>query len=252
MLDLIQFGSPKLSELMSPDCYQTLLSGGRCISYPKGTIVHQRGDDKPGLSIVDSGRVEVGNTGSDGSFLVTSIMGPGQCFGEFTVFAGLPRTHTITAAVDSRIHQIPAPKVNQLLDREPAVSRAFLTLSLLRTHGLLEFSDDFRRLPKIVHLAKFIWSIAEASTETRGNARGNVQGNECIAYFRQQDLAYTFGLSRVSVSKSLNKLQNEGLIELGYGCVRFPNPDKLKRWLAEHQAIEPLTSNWRGSTATTD
>lgn len=232
MLDLIQFGSPKLSELMSSDSYQELLSGGRCIAYRKGAVVHQRGDDKPGLSIVDTGRVEVGNTGSDGSFLVTSIMGPSQCFGEFTVFAGLPRTHTITAAVDSRIHQIPAKRVNQLIDREPSVSRAFLTLSLLRTHGLLEFSDDFRRLPKIVHLAKFIWSIAEASDEDN------------IAHFRQQDLAFTFGLSRVSVSKSLNKLQNEGLIEIGYGCVRFPDPDKLKRWLAEHQAVEPLTANW--------
>ncbi len=236
MLDLIQFGSPGLAELMPAASYQKLLSGGRCIAYPKGSVVHQRGDNKPGLAIVETGTVEVGNTGSDGSFLVTSIMGPGQCFGEFTLFAGLPRTHTITAASDSRIHQIPAKHINRLIEEEPSVSRAFLTLSLLRTHGLLEFFDDFRRLPKAVHLAKFIWSIAEAS------------GNQTVAHFRQQDLAFTFGLSRVSISKSLNKLQCDGLIELGYGCVRFPDPEKLQQWLAEHQAIEPLKPNWQRSS----
>ena len=234
MLDLIQFGSPKLSDLMPAASYQKLLQGGRLLHYKKGAVVHQRGDNKPGLSVVENGTVEVGNTGADGSFLVTSIMGPGQCFGEFTLFAGLPRTHTITAAEASQIHQIPANKVNALLADEPAIAKAFLTLSLLRTHGLLEFFDDFRRLPKAVHIAKFLWSMAETS------------GNRNIVYCRQQDLAFTFGLSRVSIGKSLKKLQDDGLIELGYGCIHFPDPEKLESWLSGYQEIEPLTANWQG------
>ena len=33
---------------------------------------------------------------------------------------------------------------------------------------------------------------------------------------RQIDIAYTLGLSRVSVSKALNKLQKQGKLSLGY------------------------------------
>ena len=71
-------------------------------------------------------------------------------------------------------------------------------------------------------------------------------GKRNVVYCRQQDLAFTFGLSRVSIGKSLKKLQDDGLIELGYGCIHFPDPAKLEHWLSKYQEIEPLTANWQG------
>lgn len=228
MQDLLQFGSPRLTDLLSPELNAELNGLATRVRYRDGELIHERGDDKPGISIVHSGTVRVGNVGSDGSFLTTSIFGPGQCFGEFTVFAGLPRTHNVTAIGDCSIDQIPGPRFKRLFDARPELAKALLTVWLIRSHGLLEFYDDYRRLPLPVHMAKFLLSLSAAARDPDE------------IHCRQEDLAFTFGLSRVSVGKALKQLEKEKLIALGYGKIRLPDRARLARWVAARNVILPL------------
>ncbi|MEM9624399.1 MAG: cyclic nucleotide-binding domain-containing protein, partial [Pseudomonadota bacterium] len=156
MRDILEAHSPLLQDLLPSRLLRQLQQIARTISYRDGQIIHSRGDAKPGLSMVRQGLVQVGNFGSDGSYITTSTLGPGQCFGEFTLFAGLPRTHSITARGDCEVDQIPGPAFMRLFNREPELARAMLTISLIRTHGLLEFLDDLRRLPLLVRVAKVL------------------------------------------------------------------------------------------------
>jgi CRP/FNR family transcriptional regulator, cyclic AMP receptor protein len=233
-MDLLQHGSPSLIDLLPQALWAKLVEIGRYEDYADGQRVHARGDDKPGISVVVHGRVVAGVQGADGTFLTTSVMGEGQCFGEFTLFAGLPRTHDISAVGETRILQIKGKPFMALFDAEPLLARSLLTVSLYRTHGLLEFLDDLRRLPLPVHLGKFLLSMAEFAQQ-----KNEIRCNH-------ESLAFTFGVSRVSIGKALKKLDALGLIVLGYGKVGVPDESRLREWVDVHCPVAALRASVLG------
>ena len=89
-----------------------------------------------------------------------------------------------------------------------------------RLYSVLDFLDDVRRLPLKVRAAKLISGMARTSKRP-----GMIEGN-------QSDLAFTLGVSRVSIGKALAALQQEGILALGYGYVFVPDLARLERWIA--------------------
>lgn len=187
-------------------------------------MIHSRGDAAPGLSIVRAGAVKVGNVGQDGSYLTTSVLGVGQCFGEFTLLAGLPRTHDATAVGATVVDQVPGKSFMRLYEAEVELSRALLTIALRRTHGLLEFVDDMRRLALPVRIAKFLLHNSTAA--------------EFVV--RQEEIAFTFGVSRVSMGKVLKELELEGLIKRGYGRIQILDRSLLANWVTDRLVVTPV------------
>ena len=198
------------------------------IHYVDGQLIHCRGDDKPGLSIVKSGAVNVGISGSDGTFVLTTILGPGECFGEFTLFTELPRTHDIFASGESHIYQIPANAFLRVFNSDTRYAMALLKTNLLRNHQMLELFDSFQRLPLLARTAKMLLSMAHSS--------GQEHGIRC----RQSDLAVTLGTTRVSLGKALKTLEKEGVISLGYGKITFPSTTALEDWVRQRCDTTPL------------
>ena len=217
--------APLLDDLLPKTISEQIKSSAKRTSYNHGQLVQTRGDTHSGLCIVRSGAVRVGNQGKDGAYLTTSILTPGQCYGEFTVLAGLPRTHEMIAIGTTQIDAVSKRNFLSLYEREPVLADALLKINLIRNHSLLEFMDDMRRLPLSVHVAKFIYRAAAGRTSIN---------------IRQEDLAFTFGVSRVSMGKVLKRLSNLGLIKLGYGKIEIGQQADYKNWLSEHSLIEPL------------
>ena len=123
MLDLLAQNTPSFMDRLSEEVRERVARAGAIVHYQDGQLIHNRGDEKPGISIVVSGAVQVGVYGADGTFVMTSNLGPGQTFGEFTLFADLPRTHDITAAGDTYINQISARAFERLYESTPEISR---------------------------------------------------------------------------------------------------------------------------------
>lgn len=219
--DPFVINAPAFLDLLPKSLAAKLSKTATLIKYNDGQMIHSRGDAKPGISIVKSGMAYVGAYGRDGSFVMTSILGPGQTFGEFTLFAGLPRTHDVTSVGETEVYQISAASFRQLYNNEPDISRALLSCSLVRTHLLLEMMDAIRRLPLTERTAKILLIMMQTA--------GKNLTFEC----RQSDLAFALGISRMSMSKALQKLSRLGLIELGYGEIRISDPEKLAIWVRE-------------------
>ncbi len=222
MLDLLAKNTPSFMDRLSPPLRQQISDAGTLVRYQDGQLIHSRGDMKPGISIVASGMVQVGIYGEDGTFVMTSHLNSGQTFGEFTLFAGLPRTHDVTAAGDTQINQIPAQAFFRLYDTEPEISRALLTTALIRTHRLLEMMDAMRRLPMRERTAKVLFTLMQTA--------GGDDAFEC----RQSDLAFALGVSRTTLNGALRQLVDIGLIETGYGQIRLPDVDRMSRWVTDH------------------
>lgn len=200
---------------------EKLLSAANLIKYDNGQLINSRDEEKPGLSIVAHGAAHVSIYGENGGFLLTAILGPGEIFGEFTIFAELPRTHDIYAAKDTQIYQLSAPVFMRFYEQEPVISRAMLKTILVRSFLLHEILDALRRLPIKQRTAKVLMTMLQVSEEPN-----RIQ---C----RQSELANTLGVSRVSVGKALKHLQAEGLLELHYREISIPDLDRLEQWLAQ-------------------
>ncbi len=230
MLDLVQLNAPAFMDLLPEEVAKKVRQESTVVKYTDGQFIQSRGDANPGISIVRSGAANAGIIGIDGSVSMTTLLGPGQSFGEFTIFAELPRTHDVSATGETEIYQMSATRFTRLYDREPELSRALLKTALIRSHILLEMLDAIRRLPIRERTAKILLSMSHTA--------GNPNLLEC----RQSELAYTLGVSRISLNRALKQLAELKLVELGYGEIKIPAPSKLADWVASNCNPAPLAS----------
>ena len=228
MADLHDFNSLPMMSLLPDRLAARLREVAVAARFGDGETIHSRGDVKPGLSIIASGAVRFAIPGADGSYVTTSVLGEGHCFGEATLFAHLPRTHDAIAVGETVIEQIAKPRFDRIFDEEPTLSRLMLEATTQRLYSVLDFMDDLRRLPLPVRAAKLIASMARSAK--------HADEVEC----NQTDLAFTLGVSRVSIGKTLSRLQDEGIIRLGYGRISVPDRGALETWIAAHAPIQPL------------
>jgi len=216
--------APGLDSTLPPDMFERLCASGTCMTYADGALVQARGDARPGLSIVREGAVQIGNPGLDGSFVITSILGPGHCFGEMTLFADLPRTHDAVARGATLIDHVSPAAYERFAEANPALTQAIMTMMARRLYVLLEFADDLRRLPLRVQLAKLLLATAGEDGVTATH----------------EELAARFGVSRVAIGTALRGLEKEGLAKRRYGKVETPDRAALRRWIEERTMLAPI------------
>lgn len=217
----------KLSDFLSANALETLYAAGHEQSFDDGEIIQQRGDKWRGISIVTTGEAIAANIGRDGSIVPSALIKLGDTFGEFTTFLDRPRSHTIFANGKTKIRHIKRNRFLSLVEAEPSIGQAMLTLTLERNYELVKNLDSNRRLSLPGRVARLL--IAEIDPAEK---QGTIM---C----RQEDLAFMIGVSRVAVGKALDKLASKSLIETGYGKIHVPDTDALKRFLDRQ---DPLSS----------
>jgi CRP-like cAMP-binding protein len=217
-----------LKDLLPPPLMARLLGEGQLRRYADGQIVQERGDDRAALSIVTRGEVVAGNLSLDGALLASALLRPGETFGEFSLFAGLPRTQTLWAQGDVEIAHVSAARFWPLFDTEPALARALMSLTVARNYEILEFVDAQRRLKLPARLVQLLLMAVEEGAPSAQIA--------C----RQEDLAMMLGLSRVAIGKALTQLAAQGLVVPGYGEITLPDVPRLRRWFAAQDQRQPL------------
>lgn len=224
MLDRLSSISQPFLDIIPKSYIQDIANAAISMRYSDGGLIHNRGDEKPGLSIVRSGMVRVGMIKTDGTFVITSLLGPGQSFGEFTLFAGLPRTHDIIAQGETEIWQLPGERFSRLCETRPELMEGLLKIALVRSHVLLEMIESMRSLPVLERVAKVLLILVTTA------------GRKSNFYTRQSDLAVTLGLSRTTLSKALSQLEAQGLVTRGYGQISLPDRDRLISWITARDA----------------
>lgn len=228
MANLLELGVPSLLETLPEDLKSAILAAAVEMSFVNGQRVHSRGDRTKGLSIIQSGAVKMGSVGLDGSYTQVSVLGPGQMFGEFTLFADMPRGFDAEAVGPTRISVINPARFDRLLEQHRGIRGFILGTLTRRLIAALEVADDMRRLPLEVRVAKTLASMADsraANTEIK---------------VKQSELAEFLGVSRMSINTALKMLDKQGLIRRCYGYLTLPDPNALSHWVAERSELQPL------------
>jgi len=193
------------------------------VKIAKGSILFKEGDDGEHVYIIIDGKLKLGTSSGDGRENLLSILGPGEMFGELSLFDPGPRTSTATAVTDAKLLSLSHEKVIPWLKQNPEVSLQLLTrLSqrLRRTNeavGDLVFSDVPGRVAKaLIDLGdRFGKTIPE----------GLLVNHDLT----QEELAQLVGASRETVNKALADFAGRGWLKLDGRSVLIADVDRLSK-----------------------
>ncbi len=120
----------------------------------RGDILFHEGDQGDRLYVIGEGKIKLGRTSSDGRENLLAILGPGEMFGELSLFDPGPRTATATAVAETQVVSMGHEQLKEFLATRPGVAStllAALARRLRRTNELLAdlvFTDVPGRVAK--------------------------------------------------------------------------------------------------------
>ena len=201
----------------------SLLANMVSVKIAKGTILFAEGDGGDQLYVIAEGKLKLGTSSGDGRENLLSILGPGEMFGELSLFDPGPRTSTATAVTDAKLLSLGQEKLLPWLAENPMVSLqllASLAQRLRRTNeavGDLVFSDVPGRV------AKALIDLGE---------RFGKQTDEGLFVHHdltQEELAQLVGASRETVNKALADFAGRNWLKLDGRAVLITDFERLSK-----------------------
>ena len=193
------------------------------VKIAKGSVLFAEGDEGDHLYVIVEGKLKLGTSSGDGRENLLSILGPGEMFGELSLFDPGPRTSTATAVTDAKLLSLGQEKLIPWLADNPQVALqllARLAQRLRRTNeavGDLVFSDVPGRV------AKALIDLGE---------RFGKQTDEGLFVHHdltQEELAQLVGASRETVNKALADFAGRGWLKLDGRAVLITDLDRLTK-----------------------
>jgi CRP-like cAMP-binding protein len=189
----------------------------------KGDVLFHEGDSEDRLYIVVSGKIKLGRTGSAGRENLLAVLGPGQMFGELSLFDPGPRSATVTAVTDTVFSSLSHEDLLRWLEGRPAVARGLLTQLAGRLRRANDVVADlvFSDVPGRV--AKALLDLADRFGRTADD------GVHVHHDLTQEELAQLVGASRETVNKALADFASRGWLRLEPRSVVIMDIERLSR-----------------------
>lgn len=106
-------------------------------SYPQGATVIEEGEVGDAFYLLLDGEVDVEASDFTETPREVAQLTPGQVFGEIAALTGEPRTATVVARTDLRVHRFASDEVFKVLDDYPDVLDALKRLGIARSEALV-------------------------------------------------------------------------------------------------------------------
>jgi CRP/FNR family cyclic AMP-dependent transcriptional regulator len=189
----------------------------------RGEVLFREGDEGDRLYVVTEGKVKLGRTSADGRENLLAILGPGQMFGELSLFDPGPRSATVTAVTDCTLQSLAHDELGHWLTGRPEVARGLLVqlaVRLRKTNDVvadLVFSDVPGRVAKaLLDLSSRFGRVADDGVHVHHD-------------LTQEELAQLVGASRETVNKALADFASRGWLRLEARSVVLMDVERLKR-----------------------
>lgn len=174
----------------------------------KGDALFTEGEPGDHMYVILEGKVKLGQTSSDGRESLLGVLGPGEMFGELSLFDPGARTSTATALTDAVVLGMGNEQLQPWLAGRPEVAAALLQALARRLRRTNEAMADlvFSDVPGRV--AKALMDLGEKF--------GTVTPDGLMVThdMTQEELAQLVGASRETVNKALADFAQRGWIRL--------------------------------------
>jgi CRP/FNR family transcriptional regulator len=208
---------------LDPEASEALVATMKAIDFARGDALFHEGEPGDRLYVVREGKIKLGRRSNDGRENLLAVLGPGEMFGELSLFDPGPRTMTATAIAETQLLGLGNDSLTGLLSGRPEVSKALLAA----------LAQRLRRTN--AHLADLVFTdvpgrVAKALLELSERFGRPVEGGIMVSHdLTQEELAQLVGASRETVNKALADFATRGWLRLEARAVLLTDVERLKR-----------------------
>ena len=189
----------------------------------RGDVLFHEGDSGDRLYVVIDGKIKLGRTSADGRENLLAILGPGQMFGELSLFDPGPRSATATAVTPCTLMSLSHDELLRWLEDQPSVARGLLNQLAARLRKTSDVVADlvFSDVPGRV--AKALLDLSRRFGRTADD------GIHVHHDLTQEELAQLVGASRETVNKALADFAMRGWLRLEPRSVVLIEVERLRK-----------------------
>jgi CRP/FNR family transcriptional regulator, cyclic AMP receptor protein len=192
-------------------------------SIKKGNTLFQEGDAGDRLYIVTEGKIKLSHASGDGRESVLMVLGPGDMFGELSLFDPGPRTATAVAVTDSQVLGLGNTDLNPWLAGRPEVAQKLLQALAHRLRRTNEAMSDLVFADVPGRVAKALLELGE---KFGSKTDAGIYVNHDLT---QEELAQLVGASRETVNKALADFVSRGWLKLETRSVELLDLERLSK-----------------------
>jgi CRP/FNR family cyclic AMP-dependent transcriptional regulator len=174
----------------------------------KGGVLFHEGQPGDQLFLIIEGKVKLGHASADGRESLMAVLGPGEMFGELSLFDPGPRAASATALTEARVVRLDNAQLMPWLAGRPEVAASLLQALARRLRRTNEAMADlvFSDVPG---------RVAKALMELGEKFGSMVPGGLLVTHdMTQEEIAQLVGASRETVNKALADFAQRGWISL--------------------------------------
>ena len=184
----------------------------------KGQRAFRQGEECPGLYVVGSGLVRIYKTAPSGKDHVLHFAEPGKTFGEVAAMGNFPMPADAEAVEDTACVLIPTHRFRHLMATNHALCRQLLAGLSLWVRQLVGLLEDVVLRDAVGRVARH---LLDASRDA-GSSTFTLP-------MMKKDLASHLNLTSETLSRTLRRLAESGLIEMQAGQgIRIVRSDALR------------------------
>jgi CRP/FNR family cyclic AMP-dependent transcriptional regulator len=187
-------------------------------AFPVGGLVCHRGEPVDHWIGVIDGLVKMANVSSDGKPTSFTGIPAGGWFGEGSLLKTEPRRYDIVALRASQVAFVPRATFMRLLDTSLGFNRFVLTQLNERLAQFIGMVEHDRLLGPDARIARCLSGLFNPHLYPRIGLALPIS---------QEELGQLAGMSRQRVNQALKRLEQEGLLKVGYGGITVQNLDGL-------------------------
>ncbi|MFN4150784.1 MAG: Crp/Fnr family transcriptional regulator, partial [Candidatus Sericytochromatia bacterium] len=188
----------------------------------KKNIVFHEGDYGDALYIIKNGRIKIAKVAIDGREKTLTILKAGDFFGEMAIFDDMPRSATAEAMDhDVKLLSISKNDFEQLIMSTPSIAIRIMKDLTRRIRQVNEQVQDLAFKDVHGRVASTIYNLLKTEKEVSKNPKVSQ------LKMTHQDLANMVGSSRETVTRALNRLQDEGVISISHQQISVLDLDRL-------------------------
>ncbi|RTE05655.1 Crp/Fnr family transcriptional regulator [Paenibacillus whitsoniae] len=186
-------------------------------SFKKNEFVFQENDAPRGAYFVDSGLIKISQSSEEGQGITLFLRYEGEIFGNAETLINIPRKRYAKCLVDSQIITLDKRKFLELAKSDAEFSHS---LAVLSAHRLLQTQKMVETLicrPVSWRLAWFLLQLGKPV-----EARVDI-----LVPLSHEEISYVIGCSRQTVTETLNKWRERGLIDYAKKRIVILHPQRF-------------------------
>ncbi|MBO0803914.1 MAG: Crp/Fnr family transcriptional regulator [Nocardiopsaceae bacterium] len=193
------------------------------VKLSRGEHLFHEGEDGDALYVVLDGKVKLTRAAADGRENLLGVIGPGEMFGELSLFDPRPRTSSVSAVTDAVLASLKHEALLGWLRERPEVSMHMLRALVQRLRQANDVVADLVFTDVPGRVAKNLLNLAERF----GTAEPD--GLHVHHDLTQEELAQLVGASRETVNKALADFAARGWLQISARSVLILDVERLRK-----------------------